>query len=79
MKADNNVYGTQYHYEDGVSKGYSETGGSLTNRDYIAIKAMQGMLANPDRCGSSMQDDVKYTVEHAYRLADAMIIESEKS
>jgi hypothetical protein len=64
--------------------GYAVTGG-MTLRDYFAAKAMQGMLAVPDdqrygdRADKSLTVDqwqrwcVTGLVEHAYRVADAML------
>lgn len=56
--------------------GGEDDGMSL--RDYFAAKAMQGF------CVSTVEDspvggwDFKYLAEHAYRCADAMIVEREK-
>ena len=50
-----------YKYHDG-----------LTMRDYIAIQAMQGWVSNPDHSLS----DSEYIARQAYKLADAMIKES---
>ena len=44
----------------------------LTMRDYIAIQAMQGWVSNPDHSLS----DSEYIARQAYKLADAMIKES---
>jgi hypothetical protein len=46
----------------------------LNTRDYIAIKAMQGMIAN-----GAHDTNPYYTVaNHAYAMADAMIEQSEE-
>lgn len=51
------------------------------NRDYIAIKAMQGMLSSNEQ-NETMKTIERWT-EHisriAYLYADAMLAESEKS
>lgn len=61
------------------------TGTGMTLRDYFAAKAMQGMLAVPDdqrygdRADKTLSIEewqlwcVTGVVEHAYRVADAMI------
>lgn len=60
------------HYEG------SYAGQGMTLRDYFAAKAMQGF------CVATVEDspvggwDFKYLSEHAYRCADAMIVEREK-
>lgn len=74
--------------EDGGS-AFPEPGnaqcGGMTLRDYFAAKAMQGMLAVPDdqrygdRADKSLTVEqwqrwcVTGVVEHAYRVADAML------
>ena len=45
----------------------------LTVRDYIAIQAMTGLLANPE-CTSASEERV---VKLSYKMADAMIKQSE--
>lgn len=51
----------------------SKTG--IMMRDYIAIHAMQGILANPSLVPPYITKDV---VRMAYEYADAMIDESER-
>lgn len=70
-------------YTNGISpSGHSE---GLSLRDYFAAKAMQGMLAVPDdqrygdRADKTLSVEqwqtwaVTGVVEHAYRVADAML------
>lgn len=45
----------------------------LEVRDYIAIQAMTGLLANPE-CTSASEERI---VKLSYRMADAMIKQSE--
>ena len=47
----------------------------LTVRDYIAIKAMQGILSNPNLVPPYMTKDI---VKKAYNCADDMIKYSEE-
>lgn len=47
----------------------------LTVRDYIAIKAMQGILANPKLTSSFNFDAI---AEKSYKISDAMIEQSEE-
>lgn len=49
----------------------------LTARDYIAIKAMQGLASDPTFSGSS-DDYYKAVANWSYKLADAMIEQSNK-
>lgn len=48
----------------------------ISTRDYIAIEAMKGMLANPVL--SNNPHGVVESAERAYVLADALIAESNK-
>lgn len=59
----------------------SDEGGSpvemfagLSIRDWFAGMAMQGLLANPNRCG----DPMTHYVQAAYRLADLLLAERAK-
>lgn len=64
---------------------YQMAGGGISMRDYFAAKAMQGMMAVPDdqrygdRADQSLSVEewqawcVSGLVEHAYRVADAML------
>lgn len=54
--------------ENGHMQGNIIATTGLTIRDYIAIKYMQGVSANPERLYSN--DDL---AEEAYQMADAMI------
>jgi len=65
---------TNRNYADG--KRLSIKNGGLTARDYIAIKAMQGILASGDI--NAMPDTYEVT-SRAYRVADAMIEESQQN
>ncbi len=49
----------------------------LTARDYIAIKAMQGVISDPDFACSS-DDYYEVVANWSYKLADAMIEQSNK-
>ncbi|MGA8121098.1 hypothetical protein [Rouxiella badensis] len=51
---------------------YQEEG--MTLRDYAAIKAMQGILANPN----ANENVVNWVARDAYLLADAMLAERSK-
>jgi len=55
---------------------YSE-GWGLTVRDYIAIEAMNGFCMNSGRNGF-ISNKPEIIAEAAYKLADAMIVESNK-
>ena len=67
MKATDNVY--PIHAENRA--GWLHFG--LTTRDYIAIQAMTGLLANPNHALTSEENIAKI----AYKMADAMIKQSE--
>lgn len=58
------------HYQDGTY--YRDLVG-MSLRDYLAAKALQGEVA----CPSLIWDDEVYSAvaRHAYRFADAMLIE----
>jgi hypothetical protein len=74
----------QRFHDDGTPKVHDRSDG-MTLRDYFAAKAMQGMLAVPDdqrygdRADQSLSVEqwqawcVSGVVEHAYRVADAML------
>ena len=47
----------------------------LNVRDYIAIKAMQGILSNPSMHPAV---DGSYAAEIAYRIADSMLEQSQQ-
>ena len=49
----------------------------MSLRQYIAIKAMQGILANTDAPSWSTAKDIKRIKEVAYAMADAMLEEDE--
>lgn len=70
MKADKNVF--PYKLYDSNGKGTVYTG--LTARDYIAIQAMVGAIANPEYNIRSYKD----VADMAYKQADAMLKRSEK-
>ena len=67
MKKTDHVY--PIHAENHA--GYLQFG--ITARDYIAIQAMTGLLANPGMVDRSFDDAARV----AYRMADAMIEQSE--
>ena len=62
MKADKNVF----------PQGLGDVG--LTTRDYIAIQAMTGAIANPE-----LNRSFNEIADMAYKQADAMIKQSEVS
>lgn len=45
----------------------------ISRRDYIAIAAMQGLLANHAIMDNGSQSNVEWIAEHAYKMADAML------
>lgn len=51
----------------------NDVNGSMTNRDYIAIHAMQAIVASPNFNNT----DTAAVAKDAYRMADAMIEQSE--
>lgn len=66
-------------------KAFGTDFGGLTQRDYIAIKAMQGILSNgtsknaenkPLNLGESGRDNKTFAIV-CYSIADAMIAQSE--
>ena len=50
----------------------------LTKREYFAAKAMQGILKNPYSVGLGAGEKFEAYSEAAFRLADAMLAESER-
>jgi hypothetical protein len=51
---------------------------SINQRDWVAVMALQGMLANADYIkGSDLRRDVSVAAKKAYDMADAMIELSE--
>jgi hypothetical protein len=51
---------------------------ALNQRDWVAVMALQGILANSDYVkGSDLRRDVTVAARKAYDLADAMITVSE--
>jgi len=50
----------------------------LTVRDHIAIQAMQGIISIYDARDLQNQKDPEWIAMQSYRLADAMITESNK-
>lgn len=69
MKADKNVF--PYRLNDCFGNGTVYVG--LRVRDYIAIQAMQGILAN----SACNECDVDEIARQSYQAADAMIKQSE--
>ncbi|WOC06321.1 hypothetical protein [Providencia sp. PROV024] len=49
----------------------THTGMSL--RDYLAAKAMQGILANPGQLDNVNDEAAKWVARDAYTMADAML------
>lgn len=49
----------------------TDTGMSL--RDYLAAKAMQGILANPGQLDNVTDEAAKWVACDSYRMADAML------
>lgn len=45
----------------------------MTLRDYTAIKAMQGILANSAMADNSTDSSIRWVVNAAYAYADAML------
>ena len=56
---------------------YSADSIALTKREYIATKAMQGILANYN-CEPTQENHFKNVVEDAVKMADALINELNK-
>ncbi|CAI1092920.1 hypothetical protein [Serratia grimesii] len=50
---------------------YQEDG--MTMRDYLAAKAMQGMLSNPGMWDLINENHAQYVARDAYLVADAML------
>ncbi|HBZ17535.1 MAG TPA: hypothetical protein DEO73_17485 [Pantoea sp.] len=50
---------------------YQEEG--MTLRDYLAAKAMQGILANPGQLDNLNADATGWVSNDAYKMADAML------
>lgn len=69
MKADRNVFPYKLNNCNGVGTVYT----GLKVRDYIAIQAMVGAIANPE-LGRNFDE----IADMAYKQADAMIERSEK-
>jgi hypothetical protein len=56
----------------------NELASSLNQRDWVAVMALQGILANADYVkGPDLRRDVSVAAKKAYELADAMIEFSE--
>ena len=56
----------------------NEPHSNLNQRDWVAVLALQGILANSDYVkGSDLRRDVTVAARKAYELADAMIAASE--
>jgi hypothetical protein len=52
----------------------SEPASSMTQRDFVALMALQGILANADYIkGSDLRRDSSVAARKAYDIADAMI------
>jgi hypothetical protein len=52
--------------------------GSMNQRDWTAVMALRGILANADYVkGSDLRRDVSVAARKAYDIADAMIVLSE--
>jgi|LakMenEpi03Aug12_release.lakeMendotaPanAssembly.Ray.scaffolds.fasta_scaffold2060131_2 hypothetical protein len=51
---------------------------NMTLRDYAAIKAMQGMLANPKLQEQILRAGQSWIEESAWKVADAMLKAREK-
>ena len=45
----------------------------MTLRDYLAAKAMQGILANPAQLDNVNDESAEWVSRDAYRVADAML------
>ncbi|MER1935816.1 hypothetical protein [Proteus terrae] len=45
----------------------------MTLRDYLAAKAMQGILANPAQLDNVNDKSAEWVARDAYRVADAML------
>lgn len=58
----------------GRCREVSTLAGGMTIRDYFAAKAMQGMIADPDRADYSREECARL----AYAMADAMLEERKK-
>lgn len=72
MKANKNVFPYRLRDDSGLTTVYT----GLAARDYIAIQAMVGILANSHVLPGGSEKDV---AEMAYRQADAMIERSERN
>lgn len=48
-------------------------GRGLTHRDYIAIKALQGMLSNSEFSIQACNFNPEYLAKKAYKIADLML------
>lgn len=59
-------------------KADQEVPNTMSNRDYIAIKAMQGLLSGNGGDMTSVDYFITQVIPRTYQIADAMIAESEK-
>ncbi|EKN6054067.1 TPA: hypothetical protein SAZ35_004510 [Yersinia enterocolitica] len=50
-----------------------ETSDDLSVRDYMAAKAMQGILSNPGQLDNVNNEAANWVARDAYMMADAMI------
>lgn len=74
MKADKNVFPYRLSNCNGVGTVYT----GLKVRDYIAIQAMTGLLAGVVATyGSKSMPSYEAIAEDSYKMADAMIKQSE--
>lgn len=74
MKANDQAFPRAVHdVLDSINDSYYPPTG-LTVRDYIAIKAMQGLLITNEY----LIKEAGLLAENSYKFADAMIAESEK-
>ncbi|WP_272659239.1 hypothetical protein [Providencia sp. PROV113] len=48
-------------------------GTGMSLRDYLAAKAMQGILANPGQLDNVTDEAAKWVACDSYRMADAML------
>ena len=58
--------------KDGQKTGFEKKLGGLTKREYLASKAMQGLLSNPAQIDTT---NFEWVAQHAVGYADALLKE----
>ena len=77
MKTNPSDYAFTSGFKDPNGAGFTFDGG-LTKREYFAAMALQGILANQDFYGISVQGNLQVASWKAIDVADALIAELNK-